>query len=79
MDDVYKMYAMSDGVPDGGPQESSLGPSQDFEEEEEFETSGIVTSSDDDDEAEVEEAVVIITSVPVPAKPAAEEGRQEGR
>ena len=64
MDDVVKMYAMSDGNPDIEPAESSA-DHDDFEDEG-VETSNVITSSDDD-EGVVEESVVVAVAAPVRA------------
>ena len=51
MDEVFKMYAMSDGSPVGEPDEIDPDLADDLEddEEDEGETAGILTSSDDDE------------------------------
>ena len=49
MDEVFMMYAMSDGDPFGKPERSGPGQVDAFaDEEDELETAGILTSSDDD-------------------------------
>ena len=58
MDEVFKMYAMSDGDPFGKPGDLDPGQVEAFaDEEDELETAGILTSSDDD-EVIAEETVV---------------------
>ena len=50
MDEVFRMYAMSDGDPFGKPGDLDPGQVEAFaEEEDELETAGILTSSDDDE------------------------------
>ena len=70
MEEVFKMYAMSDGSQDVEPVE--LDPDhEDFEanEEEEVETSSVLTSSDDDEPMIAEgEAVIVAVSTSRPAK-----------
>ena len=73
MDEVFRMYAMSDGDPLGEPQELDPDHDEDFDEEdEEVETSTVLTSSDDD-EGVIEEAIIIIVEEPevAPVKKAA--------
>ncbi len=75
MDDVFKMYAMSDGDPFGKPGDLDSGRVEAFaDEEDDLETSGILTSSDDD-EVEAEETVIAVIAMPAappkPKKPAA--------
>ena len=80
MDDVYKMYAMSDGEGDAEPPE--IDHDQDMvDEDEEVETSSVLTSSDDD-EGVPEETSVVISEPPrptpakkAPAKKAAKKGK----
>src|SRR5579863_9446289 len=67
MDDVYKMYAMSDGEDDAEPAEVDHDEDMD-DEDEEVETSSVLTSSDDD-EGVPEETSVVISESPQP-KPA---------
>ena len=52
MEDVYKMYAMSDGNPDAEPLGLDSDHEDDFEEDDEVETSSVITSSDDDEGVE---------------------------
>ena len=68
MEDVFRMYAMSDGKPDTEPLGLDSDHEEDFEEDDEVETSSVLTSSDDD-EGVVEEAIVVVSQVPAP-KPA---------
>jgi len=65
MEEVFRMYAMSDGSPDGEPQELDPDHDEEFndDEDEEVETSSIVTSSDDDDVV-AEEVLVVFVSEP---------------
>ena len=51
MEDLVKMYAMSDGDPNGEPTELDPDRVEDFgdEDEEELETASVLTSSDDDE------------------------------
>ena len=49
MEDVVKMYAMSDGNPYAEPKELDPDNENDFADEEEVETSSILTTSDDDE------------------------------
>ena len=58
MDDVYKMYAMSDGDGDAEPAEVDHDEDMD-DEDEEVETSSVLTSSDDDEGVPEETSVVI--------------------
>src|SRR5579862_5859752 len=69
MDEVFKMYAMSDGDPlreSGGLDNDQVETFSD--EEDELETAGILTSSDDD---VIAEETVIVIAEPVAPKPAA--------
>ena len=61
MDEVFRMYAMSDGDPFGEPGDLDSDQVEAFadEEEDELETAGILTSSDDD-EVIAEETVVAV-------------------
>src|ERR1700730_3023467 len=74
MDEVFKMYAMSDDNDNSEPAE--LDPDHDEalddDEDEEVETSSVLTSSDDD-EGVPEEATVVISQTPQtkPARKAA--------
>ena len=67
MDDVIRMYAMSDGGSEGEPQELDPDQVDDFEDEEEIGAVGFLTTSDDD-EGIVEETVVVVEE-PVAAAP----------
>ena len=66
MEDIVRMYAMSDGNPTGEPNELDSDRANDFadEDEEEFETASILTSSDDD-EGVSEEAVIVVAEFPM--------------
>jgi hypothetical protein len=64
MDEVFRMYAMSDGGPTGKPGDLDPDQVESYVEEEEVETSGILTSSDDD-EVIAEETVIAVVEVPV--------------
>jgi len=44
MEELFRMYAMNDGNPDGEPSEFDPDLEEDFEEDEEVETSGVLTS-----------------------------------
>ena len=60
MDEVFRMYAMSDGYPFGKPGDLDPGQVEAFDDEEdEMETAGILTSSDDD-EVIAEETVIAV-------------------
>ena len=62
MEEVFRMYAMSDGDGNGEPEELDPDHEHDFEEDDEVETSSVLTSSDDDEgEAEIPE--------PAPSRP----------
>ena len=74
MEEVFKMYANSDGAPDVEPAELDPDHEESFEEDDEVETATVLTSSDDDEVA-AEEAVLIVVEAPAP-KPA-EKGRKE--
>ena len=65
MEDVYRMYAMSDGELDAEPFGLDSDQEDDFEEDDEVETAGVLTSSDDDEGVE-EEAVIVIAEIPEP-------------
>ena len=55
MEEVFRMYAMSDGEPTGEPQELDPDHDEDFDDEdEEVETSSVLTSSDDDEGEEAD-------------------------
>ena len=65
MEEVFRMYAMSDGNPNAEPAELDSDHEEDFEEDDEVETSSILTSSDDD-EVVAEETVIVVAEVPAP-------------
>ena len=67
MEEVFRMYAMSDGEANAKP---ALNDSDhdSFDEDEEVETSSVLTSSDDD-EGVAEETVIVVAKKPA-AKPA---------
>ena len=52
MDEVFKMYAMSDENGNGEPDELDPDLEDDFDEDDEVEISSVVTSSDDDEVAD---------------------------
>ena len=64
MEDLVRMYAMSDGDPNGEPTELDPDRVEEFsdEDEEELETAGVHTSSDDD--VEGEESVIPAEATP---------------
>ena len=67
MDEVFRMFAMSDGDPFREPGDLDPGQVDGLEEEDELETAGILTSSDDD-EVIAEEIIVIAESAAKPKK-----------
>src|SRR5580698_8661559 len=77
MDEVFRMYAMSDGDSFGKPGDLDHGQVDAFaDEEDELETAGILTSSDDD-EVVAEESGVVIAAVPHAKTP--QKGAEEGK
>ena len=68
MDDVFRMYAMSDGNPNREPGDLDQGQVEPLEEEDELETAGILTSSDDDEV--IAEEVIIVAEPMAPKKKA---------
>ena len=74
MEEVFRMYAMSDGDPKGEPEELDPDFEGDFDDDDEDEESSSVLTSSDDDEGVVEEALIIIIEEPA-AKPAAKFGQ----
>ena len=68
MEEVFKMYAKSDGNPEVEPAELDPDHEESFDEDDEIGTSTVLTSSDDD-EVIAEEIAVVIVETPI-AKPA---------
>ena len=62
MEEVFRMYAMSDGEANGEPAELDS-DHDDFEEDEEVESFSVLTSSDDD-EGVAQESVIVAVAKP---------------
>jgi hypothetical protein len=74
MEEVFRMYAMSDGEAKAEPANPGSNHG-DFEEDEEVETFSVLTSSDDD-EVVTEETVVVFLEKPA-SKPAAKKAAKK--